>query len=444
MTNLAIKATGDGRSNWRRWCLPACTGLALLLGAGLVLFGDLPAPHPASLAVETISEENPLSIYLNQIHWREFLEPRSVLPPYQEFPIPHTRLHPDFIKNSGDAMSRLLATDPVSWQWPGASGPYERTERKWHLQSYVTAQFNARNNLLPADEKTENLLRFSMDKVRLSQGMSTAIGNFVQYRDSLALQNGANFGLRTYVKLSSLTEPRLAAIQKEFAKYEPTATGCANAIRVEFPRFALRLREDGPKNPRAFNALIRGTGPPTLLTKLQYRPQATARYCLEIDRKVVAALDAGWTEAFQTLAWLSKDLQVKQEESLLGQFHPNLTGLAAAGTHIRLLSKHLHAAMNEVANHRQTVLQFAIRRYELTEGRLPDRLTELVPRFVAEVPLDPYTNQEMRWNHRTDALYSVGPDGEDKGGKDLFVAMVSDTSDPGQVYLWTTKTTNNR
>jgi len=62
----------------------------------------------------------------------------------------------------------------------------------------------------------------------------------------------------------------------------------------------------------------------------------------------------------------------------------------------------------------------SIERYRLTTGKVPERLEELVPQYLNEVPIDPFDGKPIRY-HRTDPgyrLYNVGEDGQDNGGKE--------------------------
>ena len=65
------------------------------------------------------------------------------------------------------------------------------------------------------------------------------------------------------------------------------------------------------------------------------------------------------------------------------------------------------------------IVESALRRHELAHGKAPDSLAELVPEFLAHIPVDPCGCQPFvyrRINSRH-VLYSVGQDGRDDGGK---------------------------
>jgi hypothetical protein len=62
----------------------------------------------------------------------------------------------------------------------------------------------------------------------------------------------------------------------------------------------------------------------------------------------------------------------------------------------------------------------AAERYRLATGKLPDRLEDLVPQYLAQVPIDPFDGQPLRYRLQQPGylLYSVFEDGQDNGGKE--------------------------
>jgi len=67
-------------------------------------------------------------------------------------------------------------------------------------------------------------------------------------------------------------------------------------------------------------------------------------------------------------------------------------------------------------------------RYKLDHGEFPGELSGLVPNYLDSVPIDPFTGEEFR------ALYSVGPDGKDDGGRILY-DLRNGTFSEGDVFL---------
>jgi hypothetical protein len=81
---------------------------------------------------------------------------------------------------------------------------------------------------------------------------------------------------------------------------------------------------------------------------------------------------------------------------------------------------------------RLILTEAAIRRRALAEHSFPDTLSDLVPKYLAEVPLDPFGTGPIIYRRTADGylLYSVGSDGIDDGGqrarKDAVRGVVGD------------------
>ena len=71
------------------------------------------------------------------------------------------------------------------------------------------------------------------------------------------------------------------------------------------------------------------------------------------------------------------------------------------------------------------LLQLSLHAYELEHGKYPVKLDELMPKYLANAPMDPFTSgAEYKYNRRSNGymLYSVGPDLKDDGGKAVVCA----------------------
>lgn len=68
---------------------------------------------------------------------------------------------------------------------------------------------------------------------------------------------------------------------------------------------------------------------------------------------------------------------------------------------------------------RAAQILLATERYRLDKGALPQSLDDLVPAYLASVPLDPFSGESMRYAQREGGgyvVYSVGSDQKDDGG----------------------------
>jgi len=99
-----------------------------------------------------------------------------------------------------------------------------------------------------------------------------------------------------------------------------------------------------------------------------------------------------------------------------------------AGKKLYILSSMLlpsltRATVNEAsmkASISLAVTSLAIERFRLDAGRLPHTLGDLVPNYLAAVPLDPFDGAKIRYRRLAKGyvIYSVGEDGKDEGGRE--------------------------
>ena len=82
------------------------------------------------------------------------------------------------------------------------------------------------------------------------------------------------------------------------------------------------------------------------------------------------------------------------------------------------LSKVSEASRRIQANVRCASVAVAAERYHRDHGDWPAALRELTPRYIKELPNDPYDGQPLRYKRLADGVVvcSVGPDKEDDGG----------------------------
>ena len=81
-----------------------------------------------------------------------------------------------------------------------------------------------------------------------------------------------------------------------------------------------------------------------------------------------------------------------------------------------------------IAHQRIVLLALAVESFRNETGRLPEKLEELVPKFVEEVPEDPFTGLDLEYRRtkKDYLIYSVGRDREDNGGSEKSDKKLSD------------------
>ena len=95
--------------------------------------------------------------------------------------------------------------------------------------------------------------------------------------------------------------------------------------------------------------------------------------------------------------------------------------LSLFGHHVRRLQRHI--ARIECARS-----ALAVKRLDLQQGRMPERLAELVPKFIESVPLDPFDGKPIRFRRVGNgfAVYSVGVNLTDDAAKGRLLGRTPD------------------
>ncbi len=120
----------------------------------------------------------------------------------------------------------------------------------------------------------------------------------------------------------------------------------------------------------------------------------------------------------------------KSVESRIRSRHYVLSGLF-----LPALSRALVKEAEGVATVRICATALALERFRLATDHLPKDLSELVPRFLPAVPLDPFDGAPIRCKPLAKGyvVYSIGPDGHDDGGKEPPIGRSSSGQVPQDI-----------
>jgi hypothetical protein len=213
---------------------------------------------------------------------------------------------------------------------------------------------------------------------------------------------GISFGRRagTFrdVVISLEVEMRIAVTNHEYER----AAKCATAM----VRLADMLGRGGPEFESSVANAFRRIGYVRLMEVAHILPD-------DSPRLVVAALQRSVAEREDLADGLAREEHY--DEQIQGWHRRFEAALASRNGFTNLRDQYLELDLT-INILLQTTL--AIRQFENDEGRLPDALGDLVPRYLPQIPCDPrshplaYHTDDQRY-----VLYGVGWDGVDDGGE---------------------------
>ena len=151
-----------------------------------------------------------------------------------------------------------------------------------------------------------------------------------------------------------------------------------------------------------------------------------ARFCVAPGRENAMSLDAEYSGAKWLLSYAAK--VGRKAEDYPDDFpvaYPFLSTLGVMGRQFPRIQTTLQ----------QTLLACALERFWIRQGAFPEKLDELVPQFIADVPRDIADGKPLRYRRNPDGGYdvwSVGENRKDDGG--VFDPKKSDTEQAD--WIW--------
>jgi hypothetical protein len=130
----------------------------------------------------------------------------------------------------------------------------------------------------------------------------------------------------------------------------------------------------------------------------------SVRTCISLQKAAKAPLPERLTAVRRAKHSVSSPLYMRLTELSNMMLDPVFSAFEVEAAHIALM--------------RAARVGLASERFRLANGRLPGSITELVPQYLAEPPVDPFTGSPLRLTQSREGLFicSVGPDRSDDGG----------------------------
>jgi len=94
----------------------------------------------------------------------------------------------------------------------------------------------------------------------------------------------------------------------------------------------------------------------------------------------------------------------------------NLAGKAILGVMLPTYVACLDVLGQLHAERSTPAVLFALRRYERDRGGLPEKLDDLVPKYLERVPIDPFDARPLKYSREKRVIYSIGPGGQNADG----------------------------
>lgn len=235
------------------------------------------------------------------------------------------------------------------------------------------------------------------DGLRLADSLQTEPA-FVCYIVRVSCRAATLGGLEWALSLTAFTDRQLAELSDALAATDSSL----DLVRVIVAERCVAI--DCLRNP----SLPSGSGKIGVLIRLPGARRRTLLGVLDHDADCIEAAKLPEPQRLAEFRRIDKGLDE------LPILQKTVRMMVLRMSRIAELDLRLHARLDLA----RTAL--AIERYRLATGKPPEELNSLVPKYLAQLPIDPFDGQPIRYRRERSGyvLYSVGEDARDNSGRE--------------------------
>lgn len=263
--------------------------------------------------------------------------------------------------------------------------------------------------------------------VRLAQTIEQSQPTLIEWLVGSATKQIGLSALRQIAHQSELTVDQAKATAQTLETYRGSTENVVKTIKVEYAHYRSNwflyqhlgvlydqfyLNGDHPNRRSAtgqFISLLDAAG----ITRFYFWPNQNQRFALENHTQLMDIVQTECTLVTNTIQYpavrsMRTGFGRLIESNSIGKFIADIGRVSYGGITEKRCNESLAVAATQIA--------LAASAYIKETKGLPSQLDDLVPKYLASVPLDPYNAQPLHYNNSTGVIYSVGPKRVDSGG----------------------------
>ena len=238
-------------------------------------------------------------------------------------------------------------------------------------------------------------------------------GPIIHYLAGSSIKMRGLSHLRQMAAQTSLQEADLTGFIRALDNFRSNKEGLTNALKIEYQLGCKYIGDFAAGKITSTNSdgqTITSIGMKPLFNavKTQRKFAQADRVSLDNISKPFSQMD--WSDLplleTNTSVWKRLIKGNAMGEMIFELLEPSLTGFSAR-------------RCREDVNVTATRLLLALKIYQERHGKLPGSLSELVPEFFPQVPVDDFDGKPFRYLPGKKLIYSVGPDLKDSGGEEF-------------------------
>jgi hypothetical protein len=252
--------------------------------------------------------------------------------------------------------------------------------------------------------------------IKFGQHIENSGGPIIHYLVGSSTESKGLWSIRQMLPETTLGEADLAEAIGKLNSLGPNQEGLTNALKVEYEAQRNFIDDFARgKLPDTTNTDFKRT-----MISLGSKPFLNARKTKMEFAEGDRFLFSYFSKPFAAIPWSNlPNMDIATNDSPIERF---ASGNAIGEILYDMLSTSVQSLAkrkcNEDVNVTATQILLALKIYKMRHGTLPDSLSELVPEFFPQVPLDNFDGKPFRYLPDKKIIYSVGPCLKDLGGQE--------------------------
>jgi len=247
--------------------------------------------------------------------------------------------------------------------------------------------------------------------VKFGQQAENSGGPIIHYLVGAAIKTSGLLRIQQMAAQTTLKETDLLGLVRELDGFKPNKEGLTNALKVEY-QLDCRLLDD---YARGKISTMNSNSDRTMMA-IGIKPIFNATKTKMEFARLIRVIRDGNSKPYGEIPWSDMPGMETNRSMLKRVIKGNIIGdilFELLEPSIQSLSKR---KSREDVSVTATQLLLALKIYKMRHDQLPESLSELVPEFFSQVPLDDFDGKPFRYLPGKKLIYSIGPDLKDSGG----------------------------
>lgn len=296
------------------------------------------------------------------------------------------------------------------------------------MRYYTSASMFKVRHLMMIGKEAEALEQLLLTKKQIEM-FSRSGGGLIHLLSTLAYYNIWQQEVWDYLAVTSIGSEKLEGATKKTDYFKSIPDSMQSAMRHEFhfTKYCIELTLEKPlwtKEIASIDPNLEDSDSQEIMGEIlrqsfesTFRPIETTNRVFSAYTEVIDEAENNANERSYPVWSELIEYRDYQDEQ------PLSTSNSVGKILLNILLPSIHAVQRQVDltqfTGAATRVLFALRAFYGDEGDLPERLEHLVPKYMEEIPRDPFDGKPIRYSKDARIVYSVGNDFVDSGGSEL-------------------------